>query len=211
MSQSTFPGRSLPVFLLLAVWLLAAVVGLAVLTAYEARPGSTGQLFSGPIGDAAGHFSLVLVLHPHCPCSRASLTGLREILARAPEGTTAEVLFVEPEGAPVGWEQTALWSAATAIPGVRVRCDTDGAEAGRLGVETSGHLLLYDAAGELLFSGGITRSRGHEGDNPGRRAVRALLNGQVPELRTTPVYGCPLRTPCTLCETEREPCQEATR
>ena len=37
----------------------------------------------------------------------------------------------------------------------------------RFGAETSGQTLLYDRDGRLLFSGGTTGSRGHDGDNAG--------------------------------------------
>ncbi len=68
-------------------------------------------------------------------------------------------------------------------------------EAGRFGVKGSGHVLLYQPSGRLVFSGGITPSRGHEGDNPGRAAVISLvLQGRSPVNRT-PVYGCPLLEP----------------
>ena len=64
--------------------------------------------------------------------------------------------------------------------------------------ETSGQTALYDATGNLLFSGGITSARGHEGDNDGRAAVVSLLTSDGAEERETPVFGCPLfgRTDC---------------
>ncbi len=54
--------------------------------------------------------------------------------------------------------------------------DDDGAEAKRFGAETSGQTLLYDERGTLAFSGGITGSRGHAGDNAGRASLLALIN-----------------------------------
>jgi hypothetical protein len=41
----------------------------------------------------------------------------------------AVVLFYRAANAFPGWEKTDLWTAAAAIPGVRVLIDTDGAEA----------------------------------------------------------------------------------
>ncbi|HKX46007.1 MAG TPA: hypothetical protein VJP77_04845, partial [Planctomycetota bacterium] len=50
----------------------------------------------------------------------------------------------------------------------------------------------YEPAGALVFSGGLTSARAHEGDNRGRDAVRHfVLQGAVVE-RGTPVYGCAL-------------------
>jgi len=51
--------------------------------------------------------------------------------------------------------------------------------------------LLYDISGRLVFDGGITSARGHQGDNAGRSAISALLTGQHDVVvRATPVFGC---------------------
>jgi hypothetical protein len=44
----------------------------------------------------------------------------------------------------------------------------------------------------LIFSGGITASRGHAGENAGVLALVALLTHGRPERRATSVFGCPL-------------------
>ena len=59
---------------------------------------------------------------------------------------------------------------------------------------TSGHALLFDRDGHLLFSGGITPARGHEGDNFGASAIAARLAGR-PAPAETPVFGCPIAGP----------------
>jgi hypothetical protein len=53
-------------------------------------------------------------------------------------------------------------------------------------------VILYDAAGRLRFSGGITAARGHAGDNLGRSAIVELLEGDSPTATATPVFGCSL-------------------
>ena len=70
--------------------------------------------------------------------------------------------------------------------------DDEGIEARRFGVSTSGQTLLYDKAGALLFSGGITGARAHQGDNDGRRSIVALLNRKTPGRTATNVFGCSL-------------------
>jgi hypothetical protein len=102
------------------------------------------------------------------------------------------VLFVHPDAAPADWEKTDLWQSAAAIPGVSVFTDTNGVEAQRFGAQTSGQTILYDAQGKLLFQGGITAGRGHEGDNAGEDSIVALVHGEEPVVRKTPVFGCPL-------------------
>jgi hypothetical protein len=76
-----------------------------------------------------------------------------------------------------------------------VEPDPDGAIAQAFGAYTSGQVLVYGADGGLLFNGGITASRGHEGDNPGRAAIVARLRDQVPAPSTASVFGCALDEP----------------
>lgn len=83
--------------------------------------------------------------------------------------------------------------AAASIPGVRLIADPRGALARSFGAATSGQTILYAANGDLAFSGGITASRGHEGDSDGAEALLAFLGGRQPKRRSTPVFGCSLR------------------
>ena len=154
-----------------------------------------------PIPLATGRANLVLFLHPRCPCSRASLAELIEAMTRlgAPSATSpaVTVLFTIPSDDAIAWKDSVLWHSATAIPGIRVAADPDGKLATRFGATASGHLLLFDKAGRLLFSGGITGARGHEGDNAGLDTLITLAQGGVrPGVATaparTPVYGCSL-------------------
>jgi hypothetical protein len=112
-------------------------------------------------------------------------------MTQAQGRVTAYVLFLKPEGSTDDWEKTDLWQNAASIPGVNAVVD-DGVEARRFQAETSGQIVLYDADGRLLFSGGITGSRGHSGDNAGRSAIVSLLNTGEAERAETPVFGCRL-------------------
>jgi hypothetical protein len=134
-----------------------------------------------------------MFVHPQCACSRASMEELARLMVLCRDRVTARVLFVNPADQPLQWSQTDLWDSAKAIPDVDVRCDQDGALAKHLNIQTSGHVLLFDPSGKLLFSGGITGSRGHVGDNAGLSAAIALI--QDPRaahsmLVTTQVFGC---------------------
>lgn len=142
--------------------------------------------------------TLILFAHPHCPCTRATVHDLAGLMASLSQKVAVTVVFPLPKGVPPGWEQGELWQEASAIPGVHLTTDQDGQETSRFGVKGSGHVLLYQPSGRLVFSGGITPSRGHEGDNPGRSAVDGLvLHGYSP-VNHTPVFGCPLLEPATL-------------
>ncbi|HVQ40522.1 MAG TPA: hypothetical protein VMS31_23470, partial [Pyrinomonadaceae bacterium] len=111
----------------------------------------------------------------------------------------AYVLFIKPENAAAGWELTDLWQSASDIPGVKTILDGDGREARLFNAATSGHTVLYDPQGSLLFSGGITGSRGHFGGNAGESAVIAIVNAEVPDRTETAVFGCPLFNPQSEC------------
>jgi hypothetical protein len=114
------------------------------------------------------------------------------LMARCQDRLTAKVIIFRPKDFPDDWEKTDLWHSAAAIPGVSVFQDEDGQEARRFHATTSGQTLLYDAEGHLLFSGGITASRGHSGDNAGRSAIVSILTAGAAEKSETFTFGCSL-------------------
>jgi hypothetical protein len=120
------------------------------------------------------------------------MNELAQIMARVQGKVRAYVLFLKPEGSGANWDDTDLRRSAGQIPGVTVLSDVDGTEARRFGVETSGHTLLFDSAGRLLFSGGITQSRGHAGGNAGESAIVSLVNNHTADRAKTFVFGCSL-------------------
>ena len=182
--------------LFLAFWILLVGSGMRMILAYDNSPGisaSAPQMWptSTLISRQAGVATLVMMIHPHCPCSRASIGELALLMAEIPGPVNANVLFIQPQQFPEDWVKSDLWNTAASIPNVKVDIDVDASEARRFGSQTSGQVMLYDINGELLFNGGITASRGHAGDNDGRRAIMSLLtdkNGPA----ETPVFGCPL-------------------
>jgi len=144
------------------------------------------------IAPIAGRATIVMLAHPHCPCTRASLAELAVLMNRIGDRANAHVLFVRPPHVGEDWEQTDLWRTAARIPGVTVRTDVDGAEAKRFAAATSGQTVVYDDDGRLVFEGGITGSRGHEGDNAGLLRIISLVNRGRADGDKSPVYGCPL-------------------
>ncbi|HEX4666210.1 MAG TPA: hypothetical protein VH207_06380 [Chthoniobacterales bacterium] len=181
--------------LLALAWSGAIAFGLRTLLAYEATPGAVGLLAQtwpkkSSIRRTPGQPTLVMLAHPRCPCTSASIDELAELLAHTHGKVNSYVLFLKPEER--DWAETSLQRAAAAIPGVTVLSDPDGAEAKLFGAQTSGHTLLFDANGHLVFSGGITGSRGHAGANAGENALVALLNDQPAERSATLVFGCSL-------------------
>jgi hypothetical protein len=166
-----------------------------ILIAYSNAPGpmgSTPDRWPPAVAAVtnAGKDSLVMFVHPHCPCSRSAIHELARLMACCPEQIAARVYFYRPANAPGGWEQTDLWKAALRIPGVVAIADPEGEMAAQFGAQTSGLVLLYRADGRLAFRGGITAGRGHEGDNAGRDAVIAMVHDLPFRRNTNPVFGC---------------------
>jgi hypothetical protein len=181
-------------------WFTGVSSGLWVVWAYENRPGLNANAprrwpAETALVAASDRPTVVFLAHPQCTCTRASIAELAEILARATTHPKTYVLFLKPSSFNVGWERTDLWQRAAALPGVTVLSDDDGIEAQRFGVYTSGETLLYDSGGSLMFSGGITGSRGHAGDNAGEQALIHVLNSGKAERRAWSVFGCPIFSP----------------
>ncbi len=187
-----------------AAWLITISAGLAFLAAYENTPGPRIEAPSRwPIATAVRlstqHPTLVMFAHPRCPCTRSSINELAILMADRQNRADATVLFFQPAGSNADWSRTDLWRSAAAIPGVTVRQDIDGQEAKLFHAATSGDVMLFNAAGEMVFNGGITASRGHEGDSDGRAALTNMLLHDKMIAAETPVFGCSLSGP-------RQPC-----
>jgi hypothetical protein len=204
-------AKKVRVLLLLGTisWLMVISFGLWILLGYENAPGKAAEPprqwpADSKIQPARDHPTLVILAHPHCPCTRATIGELASIMAHSQGRLTAYVLFVKPAGFPDDWEKSDLWQSAGSIPGVTVVIDAEGAEADRFHAATSGQSLLYDAGGSLLFSGGITASRGHYGDNAGQSAIVSFVNSGAAERTESVVFGCPLFDPESECRKPKD-------
>jgi hypothetical protein len=138
--------------------------------------------------------TLLIFLHPRCPCSRASLDELAIILDRCGDRVSAHAVVFRPRPDRGDWLPSPVDAALAEIPGLVVHPDR-GDEARIFGVATSGHVLLFDTRGDLIFSGGITPGRGERWDSAGRAALLGRIMGERGEGPEPPVFGCSLRTP----------------
>ena len=157
---------SRPLAAVLVVWACAVAVGIVLMTRYDSTQGATASApatwpRSSSIIPARFGATVVMFVHPDCPCTRASRAELAEISRTAPP--TTELIIT-----------------------------SDLAEARRFGAQTSGDVVVYDAAGALRFHGGITISRGHVGHNLGHARVDAIVHGASTGVAQTPVFGCAL-------------------
>jgi hypothetical protein len=192
-------GRDRWWVLVIALWAAAVLGGLVMLWRYELSPTASAEPparwpAASAIARSAGRPTLLMSVHPKCSCSRASIAELERLLTDTRGLLDAHLLFVRPRGAPPGWEETDTWRRAKEIPGVVVHVDEAGAEAHRFGAMVSGYTLVYDASGALLFHGGITGARGHEGDNAGRARVLSLLTRGSADRPDSPTFGCDLES-----------------
>jgi hypothetical protein len=183
--------------LLLAAWAAAVGLGLWTLLRYSNTPGASATPpprwpSQTSIRRADDRATLLIFAHPQCPCSEASVDELAHIVADTREKLDVYVLFYAPTHQTADWVRGRLWREAVAIPGLHAIEDRDGREARRFHVATSGQAVLYDAAGRLQFSGGITASRGHSGGNDGRDAIVSLVMHGSSARATTFVFGCSL-------------------
>ncbi len=179
----------------LTAWLGVTGLGLRSLMAYAYTPGPAAVAPSSWPAErgslpAGGASLLVMFVHPQCSCSRASISELARLMAKANGALKARVYVDLPAGMAAGWERTDLWRAADAIPGVEVVTDIEGRSARAFDAQVSGETQVYGPDGHLVFSGGITPARGHEGDSDGRRAILAHLSHAATDARHAPVFGC---------------------
>jgi hypothetical protein len=186
--------RPIILWSVVVAWFVATSLGFLALGAYHTRPSGRGSPPDRWPSNASvpldrSRPTLLIFIHPRCPCSAASMDELAQVLDRFRGRVAAHVLTYHPEGAAEGWESSAGGS------GFDFRRDPGGREAVRFGVETSGHVLLFDPSGRRLFSGGITISRGHRGDNPGLDRLIEAVEGSSVGSGSSPVFGCPVLRP----------------
>ena len=192
-------------------WCGLVAAGFSTLMNYAATPGEQAPVDrdwpeKSHVERLRGGYNLVMALHPRCPCSHASVVELERILMDAPTNVRVHVLAFQPSSTTEddGWPESELLRRVRRISGVYLYHDNDAGEAERFGARTSGQVALYGPRGELLFHGGITSSRGHEGETLAHQALRSLLRGKASPRSTTPVFGCPLRAPLvSRCNNER--------
>lgn len=178
-------------------WLVLVATSGWITVGFDGKKGTVGKTpdvwpAQSKLKKAHDVLTLLMFVHPRCPCSRASVRELEKMVCRAQGRIAAKVVFLSYAGNKSDWQKTALWDDARAIPGVTLVTDFNGEEASLFGAQTSGQTLLYDEAGKLLFQGGITASRGHEGGNVGEQAIEDLAFDRQAGCSSNLVFGCPL-------------------
>jgi|ERR1700677_486032 len=193
--------KKVVLMLILLLWVSGVAWGFALVLRYEATAGVSGQAPANlaEMPQTYGRKLVILLAHPRCPCTRATLAEFEKIITRRQDIIDTHVYFFQPIDRPSSWSQGESWNLAAQLPGVQVHADVDGRMAKVLGARTSGQVVVFDETGRLLYSGGITGARGHQGDNPGCQAVLDLVQGGSDSVRDFPVFGCPLFDPQSPC------------
>jgi hypothetical protein len=180
------------------VW--AATVGAMYqsIRRFETTPGhAAAALASWPVRSRINRgpdpWTLVMLIHPHCGCSRASIQELERIVETSGPSLKTWVLVYRPADFAAGWEKTEVVDAARHVQRARVVIDTDGREARLFGGFTSGQTFLYDGEGKLRFSGGVTSLRGHAGVNRGSMDIVDIVHSRAAQ-GGHPVFGCAIVT-----------------
>lgn len=187
----------------LTMWLVAVIGGTLTIAAYSNTPGPNIQtVVNWPANTTAMQSvdspTVVLFLHPKCPCSWSTLREFERALGDDSGLAEIRIGLFCPAGKPDVWTDTKLSKFAEKIHPGSTFVDRSATEAKRFGVLTSGHVMAFSASGKRLFSGGITTSRGHDGENRGSLALRSVFQGDDRPFVEQPVFGCPIIDSSTL-------------
>lgn len=184
---------------ILIVWSVVAIAGWYGISSYgfsfdpEATSGIPARWPSeSTIERTTDRPTLVLFLHPQCPCSRATVAELERLSTLVPAALLPQISVIAsaPRLAENSWWSTPLLARAAKLPRAKVLHDAGGIESARFDARVSGTVLLFDDRGDRLYAGGVTMARGHDGDNAGMQAITELLIDHTAPHEPIPPFGC---------------------
>lgn len=188
------PNGSRRVATLAIVWGILTLSGMGWLMAYSGAPSQTIRpLHHVPpnAGFESEGFRMAMFIHPFCPCTAASLRELERLLPKSDKPLETMLVFGAEN---LEWKanDSRLWGLAKNITSIHCKTDNEQKIRNSFHARVSGEVFLYSPHGELLFHGGITNGRGHEGANAGSESILSILNESRQNFIKTPVYGCSL-------------------
>jgi hypothetical protein len=178
------------------LWLGLILSWSGFLTEHRFRPGNASTFNQAWPQASRLHprpdtLTVVLFAHPECPCLAATLTEMERLQTLAREPFQLFVVFEDDPAFDLSrsrhFRRVIDWKNAIVVH------DADNHEIALFGAQTSGQVLIFDKDRRLLFSGGITESRAHEGDNNNLERAIAAGRSHASKVALTPVYGCSLR------------------
>ena len=184
------------------LWMIGLVVGYFQLLAFSQKPGASGVASENLLPElrswrAPGRSLVLVALHPRCSCSTATADELADLLGWTPEAFDLVLVSFVPMPEVGDWPKPKVPTPLERFH-PRIVADPNGRLAERLGAQTSGHVLVYDAADRLVFSGGVTPGRGHHGDTEGQRTLREFFAGRTNVAGSAVlarVFGCAIQDP----------------
>lgn len=200
--RERFPGRPKKddvmwrMYAATVVWLLFLIAGGAWLYVYETTSQPTERKIkawpeSSGLERKRNLESVVVFLHPRCPCTRATVVSLAELAKTGPAREIVCVFWI-PEGAGAEWRGTGNVEEARRHSGFQVVFDPGGKERALFGARTSGEVFVFDPKGRLRLQGGITPRRGMADALYCRETMRRAQEGKG--IVCTEAFGCPLET-----------------
>jgi hypothetical protein len=173
------------------IWFLSLLVAFILLLKYSITPGEAAIQSKWPVNSSLKRDeslpTLVIFLHADCPCSKASVSELEKIT----------VLFYKPQfETDQSVKDSSLWKRLLDTR-ANLLIDNDGVESKLFNSKTSGQTFLFSPEGSMIFSGGITESRGHEGESIGEDIILQYVNNResIKNKLTAFVFGCSLPNP----------------
>jgi len=165
------------------------------LMSYANRAGEVGEFTPSKLPAEATRSSIdqptvLFFYHPHCPCTRASVRCLERYLVSFRSNPRIVAYAFRPLSASDSWVDSETTDKLRSLKSVEVVVDEDARTCRRYDIATSGHVLVYSGDGSLVFSGGITASRGHEGECVAADAMKNAVNGIPNSEPSWPVFGC---------------------
>ena len=189
-------GSSRGVVVAVWMWAVAVLIGAATLLQYSLFEGARADVplrqpeKQSVTAAEKSKADVFVFVHPHCPCSRATVTQLNRLTERSDSEAIIHVLFFCPDSQPDAWTRTTLWAEAAKNDELVCSIDRGGRRAAEFGVRTSGHVVAFDPTGQRTFSGGITGSRGHAGACRGSDVLMNIIQGREVCSTELPVFGC---------------------
>ncbi len=169
---------------------------------HQFTPGESNPAPTKIPSDLASYFqgedcplTVVISVHPDCPCTSASLEQLDRLLTHFPNSSRAIAFFSVEEDAAEdsNYQSNDYWQRIDKMPNAISIMDRGGKLAHEFGAFVSGSVAGYDQSGTLRFQGGITASRGHAGPSLGLDALAEIASGKnLSEVKTTATFGCSL-------------------
>lgn len=186
------------VYLVIGVWFVVVGAAFAAVWHYKLTPGARAAAparwpEASALRPAPGVANVVMFAHPQCPCTRASMGELERLATLLGARARIHVVIAEPDDVPDDFARGAILERARAL-GADVVMDRGEVESHRFGALTSGATVVYGPTGALVFEGGLTVARGHEG-GPAATRIRDLLAGGAAAPPASPVFGCGLDGP----------------